>query len=77
MLLLSGAAGMAWLLTVEPVIKTAASAAITMPVFIASPVVFVVRGSLWGEGTRSREKEGAPVPVGRIEDIPGSPISSL
>ena len=35
MLLLRGAAGMAWLLAVEPVIKAAASAAITRLVFIA------------------------------------------
>ena len=34
MLLLSGAAGMAWLLAVEPVIKAAASAAIMRLVFI-------------------------------------------
>ncbi len=34
MLLLRGAAGIAWLLAVEPVIKAAASAAITRPVFI-------------------------------------------
>ena len=34
MLLLSGAAGMAWVLAVEPVIKAAASAAIMRPVFI-------------------------------------------
>jgi hypothetical protein len=35
MLLLRGAAGMAWLLAVEPVIKAAASAAIMRLVFIA------------------------------------------
>ena len=34
MLLLSGAAGMAWLLVVEPVIKAAASAATMKLVFI-------------------------------------------
>jgi hypothetical protein len=49
MLLLRGAAGMPWLLTVEPVIKAAASAAITRPVFIASPVGLRCARLSWGK----------------------------
>ena len=51
MLLLSGAAGMAWVLAVEPAIKAAASAAIMRLVFIAISLLcfLVVRGDLlWG-----------------------------
>jgi hypothetical protein len=46
MLLLRAAAGMAWLLAVEPVIKAAASAAITRLVFIAYLLFWFVGGDL-------------------------------
>ena len=57
MLLLRGAAGMAWLLTAEPVIKAAASAAITRPVFIGVSLCLRCACLSWGEVTSSREDE--------------------
>ena len=74
MLLLRGAAGMAWLLAVEPVIKAAASAAITMPVFIASPVASSLCAALFGgKGRGTRTHHDASVPVCPIDRSAGSP----
>ena len=56
MLLLRGAAGMAWLLTAEPVIKAAASAAITMPVFIGFPFLLRCARLSWGKDEIARRR---------------------
>jgi hypothetical protein len=63
MLLPSGAAGMAWLLAVEPVIKAAASAATMRLVFIAlSPfVLWFVSGDLLGKRTLIRGEDQRPM----------------
>ena len=64
MLLLRGAAGMAWLLAVEPVIKAAASAAITRLVFIAYLLFVVVVGGDLLEKTLARVPSCATRPGG-------------
>jgi hypothetical protein len=54
MLLLRGAAGIAWLLAVEPVIKTVASAAIMRPVFIFSISLYIAGHASGGSEMGSR-----------------------
>jgi hypothetical protein len=74
MLLLRGAAGMAWLLAVEPVIKAAASAAIMRLVFIAYLLLWFVGGDLLGgHGWRSRNHNNSQGPDGPVGDVSGYP----
>jgi hypothetical protein len=71
--LLSGAAGMAWLLAVEAAIKAAASAAITRLVFIAYFLLFLFAEISLGKGRDHASTKLNPVPDCTIETFQGTP----